>query len=107
MALTLKLDRKAEILEPTVTRDEDGGPTTTFTVIKSLWCNRMDRSSRETRIFSALRSETTAIFTFRFFKGLTADHRIRCEGKIYNVQPPQEISRRQYVEVEAQEVPGL
>lgn len=107
MAITLKLDRKADILEPTVTRDEDGGPTTTYGVVRSLWCNRTDRSSRETRVFSALRSETTALFTFRYFTGLTADHRIRCEGRTYNVQPPREISRRQYVEVEAEEVPGL
>jgi len=106
MATTLKFDRKAEILSPSVTRDADGGPETIYTATATRYCNRLDRSSRETRIFSALRSETVAVFTFHYFSGLTPEHRLRCEGRVYTIQPPRELGRRQFLEVEASEVPG-
>lgn len=102
----IKLDRQAEILAPTEARDSDGGPTTTYSSSKTLWCHRHDLTSREVRVSDALRSETTAIFTFRYFTGLTPKHRILCEGRTYEIDPPKEIGRRQYLEVAAFDRPG-
>jgi SPP1 family predicted phage head-tail adaptor len=99
----LRFDRQATILAPTVSRDADGGPTHTFSSAGTRHCHRRDVTSREYRMAEALRSETTAIFTFRYFDGLTALHRIRCENRTYDLSPPKEIGRRRYIEVEAKE----
>lgn len=102
----IKFDRQAVILAPVETRDADGGPVTTYAPTKSVWCHRHDMTSREVRVANALRSETTAIFTFRWFSGLTPKHRIECEGVTYEIDPPKEIGRRQYLEVSAFDRPG-
>lgn len=100
---TPKFDRKARILAPNPGRDSDGGPRTGYVATMERWCHRLDLSSREYRLAAALRSETTALFTFRYFAGLSPQHRIECEGRVYDVFPPKEIGRRQYLEVEAKE----
>lgn len=102
----IKFDRQAVILAPTEARDTDGGPTTTYSDSKSVWCHRHDLTSREFRVANALRSETSAVFTFRWFPGLTPKHRIMCEGRTYEIDPPKEIGRRQYLEVDAFDRPG-
>jgi len=99
----LRFDRQATILAPAISKDADGGPTHTYASAGQRYCHRRDISSREYRLAEALRSETTAIFTFRWFEGLTAQHRILCEGRTYDLNPPKEIGRRRYVEVEAME----
>lgn len=102
----LRLDRKGTILVPTTTKDADGYPTTSYAAAAgpARWCRRDDIGGRELRVADALRSEAATVFTFNWFSGLTSEHRIQCEGRVYDiVAPPKEIGRRIRLEVAARE----
>lgn len=105
MRKSIKFDRKATILAPVTVRDSDGGPITSYQPQSAPWCSREDLSSIEKRDANALRSETRCRFTFRWFPSLSPEHRIECDGKVYSIDPPIEIGRRQYLEVTAFLVP--
>lgn len=104
--LPARLDRRATILAPEQGRDSDGGPATFYIEEKTLWCQRLDKTAKQVNEASALRSEVVSEFTFRYFEGLTAKHRLRCEGRVYDIQPPREVGRRQWLVVEGRERSG-
>lgn len=101
------LDRRVSVLTPTVTRDTDGGPVTTYTATRTVWCNREDTGGREVRTSDALRAEADAVFLLRWFSGLNSTNRLLCEGRTYDItSPPSEVGRRQYWRVLASEREG-
>lgn len=100
------LDRRVAVLAPTTTRDASGGPVVTYAVSKTVWCNREDTGGRETRVAGALRGEADATFTLRWFDGLTAANRLRCESRDYDITACSEVGRRQFWLVAAAERKG-
>jgi len=100
------LDRRVQILAPVQGKDESGAPYSGLQMLKSVWAMRQDVGAREVRTSGALRGETTSVFTLRWFAGLTSEHVFVCEGKTYDLFPPQEVGRRQWWEVQAKERDG-
>lgn len=101
-----QLDRRCTILVPTVTSDAAGGPITTYTEGRRVWCRREDHGGSERRTSDALRSQADAKFQLRWFPGLTPECRIVCEGRTYDIDGLSEWGRRQWWEIEATEHPG-
>ena len=101
-----QLDRRASILTPTTTRDADGGPVETFAATATRWCRRDEAGGREIRVAGQLRAETSALFTFRYFAGLTVKHRILCEGRTWDIVAINEGGRRQWLRVQTREREG-
>jgi SPP1 family predicted phage head-tail adaptor len=101
-----RYDRKVLISLPALAVDSTGAPVAGYGAQKEVWCRRSDVGSREVRTSSALRSETTTIFTLRWFAGLDEKARFECEGQIYDIFPPTELGRRQEWEVQAKKREG-
>lgn len=103
-----RLDRKATILANEIGKDAAGGFTNAFKQVGPVrYCHREDRDGSEARSADANRSETSAIFTFGWFAGLTTDQRLECDGVLYDiVSPPRELGRRQFLLVSAKERPA-
>jgi hypothetical protein len=81
-----KLDRAIEILEPVIKISGDsGGASEDFRAVAQIWGARSDQVGREYRAAGALNADITATFTIRYREGLTTRHRLRCEGKDYDI----------------------
>ena len=101
-----QFDRRASILKPTTTRDAAGGVVETYAEAESRWCRRADQGGAEFRYAGQLRAETTALFKFRYFTGLSEKDRIRCESRDWDIVSINEVGRRQFLHVQAKEREG-
>lgn len=90
----------------TTTLDAAGGPTQTYTLLRTVWCRREDSRGREGRVGEAVRGQRDAEFRLRWFDGLDETCRIVCEGKTYDVVSCDEYGRRQWWVVQAAQRKG-
>lgn len=101
-----RFDRRCAILRPTLTRDADGGPVSTFATLRTVWCRRVDEGGREFRTSGALRAEARALFYTRFYADISTADRISCEGITYDIVAVSETGRRQGLMIQAAEREG-
>ena len=102
-----KLDRLISLQSKTASKDAAGAPSLTWTTYASVWAAKAEQGSREFRAFGETLAETTALFTVRYLSTITAEHRIICDSRTFEITaPPLEQGRRESLLIQAKEVKG-
>lgn len=81
-----KLTKRVEVQELTETRDAHGGITETWTTIATRWASVEPLSGRERWSAEQVDSDITHRIRMRRFRGLTTNHRIRWDGRVFNLR---------------------
>lgn len=89
-----RLDRRLTIQAVTETRGSAGDVVETWADVATVWAEKMDEKGREYFAAAQVTAERPTRFTIRWRSGLTAKHRVVCEGVTYDVQAIDEIGRR-------------
>jgi len=98
------LDRRVNLEAKTVTRDALGQPVETWSVVRTLWAQRVEGSKVAER-FGANQTYAmvTTIFRVGYFPALTTvtvdTHRLVFNGKTYNIHGVVELGRKDGVEL--------
>lgn len=101
------LDRLVSLQSKTATKDAAGAPVLTWATYETVWARKVEQGSREFRAFGETLAETTALFTVRYLSTITAEHRIICDSRTFEVvAPPLEQGRRELLLIQAKEVKG-
>jgi SPP1 family predicted phage head-tail adaptor len=102
-----KLDRRVQLQSKTVTKDTAGAPVETWTTFATVWAAKAEQGSREFKAFGQVQAECTALFTARYLSIITAEHRIVCDGRIFEITgTPLEQGRRELLVLPAKETKG-
>lgn len=97
-----KFDRRVTVQVKTTTRGAEGGVAESWADLTTLWAQKVDESSREFRAALARHGETVIVFRLRYYAGLDAGlHRLVYESKNYDIAPPIEEGRREFMLVSA------
>ena len=105
MILAGTLDRRINILEPTVVRDAMGAAIEQFSVRwANVPCSARPFTGREKYKVESAREMTYKQykFTVRYISGLNQKHRIVFEGETFDILYISELVRRQGLEILAQ-----
>lgn len=100
-----RLDRRATLLAAAVAQDATGEEVAvSWLSIATVWAEHVPVSGSERTAGSQIASSVTDLFRIRWshqVKGLTAKHRIRFDGRDYNIESIREIGRREGLEIAA------
>jgi SPP1 family predicted phage head-tail adaptor len=96
-----RLDRRGNILEPTVSTNAIGEQVTTWSVWRPAWFGRVSiRGEERLRADQELATSAT-IWQTQYIPDLTEQHRLEIEGVIYDIEFINEIGRRSGHEITA------
>jgi SPP1 family predicted phage head-tail adaptor len=107
-----KMDSRINILQKSVVRDDIGGETITYNVLKTTWCS-VEKPARENDENVRMSGRQTPIneldFVIRYFVGLSEDMVIQYEGlmgdryyKIVSINEEFESRRKGYIRITGQ-----
>jgi SPP1 family predicted phage head-tail adaptor len=106
-----KLDKRIDILEKVVTRDDYGAEVVTYQVFKSLWAKQeKNKSGDDNKEISGRQTpHRNILFTIRYCLGITEDMKIRFSDelgdkhyKIISVNEKENTRRKSYIDIEAE-----
>lgn len=80
-----ELNRRIEVLENQVTRDEYGGEESNWITVGRVWAKIEPSSGKEFLAGQQVQAEYTTKFTIRYYPALTVMHRIRYQDKTYEI----------------------
>ena len=80
-----ELNRRIEVLENQVTRDEYGGEESKWITVGRVWAKIEPSSGKEFLAGQQVQAEHTTRFTIRFYPALDVMHRIRYQDKTYEI----------------------
>jgi SPP1 family predicted phage head-tail adaptor len=99
------LDRRITILVPQITFNEFNEPVETFVTLMAVSAKRLDVSASEAFRAQEIGAELTARFTIRWSaraSAIDARHRVRSNGKDYNITGIREREdRERWLEIDA------
>lgn len=99
-----RLDRRVDILRASITTGEYGEEEKAWPTLATRWASKADVSDGEKLRAQAVGATLTTRFQVRFdsvTSTLTAEDRIRCEGRDYDLVGVKEIGRREGLELTA------
>ena len=96
-----RLDRRVTIERSIETQDDYGAPVQTWSVVAVVFAEKRDIRARERFAAEQDIGEETTVFVIRWLDGVTTKHRLRCEGKTYNIEGIAEVGRREGLEITA------
>ena len=97
-----KRDRLVEILQQTVTGQDDlGQDIVSWTVWQSAWMGKREITAIERFRASQEIASETVIWQAPWLDGLSSSHRLRHNAKTYDVEGVAEIGRRHEMEITA------
>lgn len=101
-----KMDRRIVIESRSVARSASGEETESWSTFATVWARFQPMTGRE--FYSAGGAQNvpaeTARFTVRYLAGVTPQHRITYDGKVWNIRNVAEVGRREGVEITAEAV---
>ena len=80
-----ELNRRIEVLENQVKRDEYGGEESNWITVGRVWAKVEPSSGKEFLAGQQVQAEATTKFTIRFYPALNVMHRIRYQDKTYEI----------------------
>ena len=80
-----ELNRRIEVLENQVKRDEYGGEESNWITVGRVWAKVEPSSGKEFLAGQQVQAEATTKFTIRFYHALNVMHRIRYQDKTYEI----------------------
>jgi SPP1 family predicted phage head-tail adaptor len=96
-----KLDRKIEIMGATVTRDEYGGESKSWSVLARVPAEFKPLTARERFASDAIRTEREGRFLVRYLTGIDQTMRINFDSTVWEITGIAEIGRREGLEISA------
>lgn len=103
-----KLDRKIILQTPTESRGAQGGFTTTWANLATVWAQFIPNGSRDFYAASQIHSEARAAFRIRYYSGITGGDRISYDGKLWDILgEPIEEGRRRFLLIAAKYAEGV
>ena len=94
-----QLDRRAEIIGTTKTRNEYNEEIEAPAVLATVMCRLQEISGREFVAAAQLFAEQRAVITIRYRTGLDTRNSVRVDGKAWNIRSIRELGRRRYLEL--------
>ena len=79
------LNRRIEVLENLVQRDEYGGEESKWITVGRVWAKIEPSSGKEFLAGQQVQAEQTTKFTMRFYPAMDVMHRIRYKDKTYEI----------------------
>ena len=101
-----KLDRRVAIQTRTETIGASGGVALAYATRKTLWCERVSTTGRESRSGGAVRAEADLTLRVRYDSTLTERDRLLYESKTYDVISIEEEGRRESQLIQARYTAG-
>lgn len=101
-----KLDRRITIQARTTTRGTAGSAVVSYADEATIWAERVDLTGGKLRASAALRADASQVFRIRYRPTLTEQHRIRYNGRSYDILQIDEEGRREGMLVQARFVEG-
>lgn len=68
-----------------LTQDAELNGIETWTTWRTVWCQPLEKTSREFYRLSTVNAEITEAFRIRYIAGITARHRIKFMGRYYEI----------------------
>lgn len=92
-----KMDRRVSIQALTVTRGAAGGAVETYSLLDTVWAERIEEGAREFRSGGALHAEATTLFRIRYRSDVTTKHRLVSGGRFFDILAATEEGRSKTV----------
>lgn len=100
-----RLDHRVRILRPTRTASAYNEKIATYSLYREVWASRVDASAAESYRADAVEARVSARFAVRYspeMATVTASDRLQVEGGLtYDVTKVREVSRNQWIEIDA------
>ncbi|KQO06907.1 phage head closure protein [Sphingomonas sp. Leaf242] len=99
-----KLDRKLELLTPTVRRDEYGQEISTFDAVTTIYAQRLEMRTQDAARSGGRETFAMTRFLIRWRADLKTSMRIRVNTKLYDIIAIEEPDRRASMVLTMEEV---
>lgn len=96
-----KLDRRIVLQSPAASTESDGGVTTAWTTVATVWAGFRPARTREIEAARQASAEAEVVFTIRYRDDVTAAWRVTLDGRPFDVTGVTELGRRQWLEIAA------
>lgn len=94
-------NRRVQVQQATETQDDLGAPVEAWATVRNWWVERKDVRGQERFRSDQEIAVRTAVFTGRWFSGLTAKMRLVHDGLTWDIEGIAELGRRHELEVTA------
>jgi SPP1 family predicted phage head-tail adaptor len=94
-----RLDRRATLQRPDITRTAAGDAVTGYTTVAEVWAGKRDLRGREFLEAAATQAEAETLFTIRWRPDVAPSWRLLTEGRTFDIQHAAEIGRREALEL--------
>lgn len=101
MNLSNQLDRRITIETAIESKENTGEITYTWIVFATVWARYMPIRGREYFAAQQINASIDATFRIRYIPNLTTVHRIKWDGKLWDIQSIIEIGRREGLDIMA------
>ncbi len=89
------LDRRISVQRQDVIGDDGfGNEITAWVTYAERWASFTQSGGREFFAQAALQSDRRVVFRCRWVEGVTPDHRVACDGVLYNIVEARRIGRK-------------
>jgi SPP1 family predicted phage head-tail adaptor len=93
------LDRLITIEAPTVTLDDAGAPSTTWSTFATMRAQLVKNSTADDERRSGSETDERLTFRMHYLDGVTLNHRLTYQGQAFEIRDLAEIGRRRGLEV--------
>lgn len=92
-----KFDRRISIQTRTVVRGSAGGAADSWSLLDTVWAQKIEEGSREFSSAAAMHAEATRAFRIRYRSDVTPQHRVVYGGQFHDILGVTEEGRSEYL----------